>query len=184
MIPIYVIDIMEEITSSVNTEVLSTIQANETAVLGETLIQSVNFQKGYIKELIETLQQMDKDPTSRLLKYPLIWLVTDFKEGRGKTVGKYADTGLDLVIMHQTQQPFKIGDRYANVFKPVLYPIYYSFIKQCAMHPMIMQGDEEMIQHDKWDRSYWGTSTKNQLPDYVDAIEINNLSLDISFQNC
>lgn len=185
MIPVYVVDIMGEVVSSVQTEVLEQIQANETAAIGQTSIQNIDYQKGYVKELIQTLQQMDKDETQRFLKYPLIWLVMDFKEGRGRTAGIYTQTSLDLIIAHQTDQSYKVSDRYEKVFKPVLYPIYVSFLNQIAKHPMIMQGDDEMISHDKWDRSYWGNGgSKSQLTDFVDAIEINNLALNIIFKNC
>lgn len=185
MTPLYVVDIIGEVVAAVTTEVLSTIQANETAALGTTLIETIDYQYGHVKELIQTLQQMDKDAAGRFQKYPCVYLVQDFTEKKGAEVGIYAQTSLSIILMHSTVQSYKITDRYAKVFKPVLYPIYVSLLKQLSYHDLIMQGDDEAIVHDKTDRSYWGTSAnKNSLTDFVDAIEINNLSLNISFQNC
>lgn len=189
MIPIYVVDIMSEIVQNVEDAVLSLVMANETAVLGSTLMQGINFQYGHKRELIETMMQWDKDPELRYQKYPLVYLVQDFKETRGHDAGVYAQVGLNIIIAHQTTQSFKITDRYLNVFKPVLYPIYYSLLNEMAVFSGILEGTEEMLEHDKWDRSYWGRAAiggndKISLNDFVDAIEINNLSLKINLLNC
>ena len=189
MIPVYIVDIMSQVVANVSTEVLSQVQANETAALGSTLMQTIDFQYGHKRELIETMMQWDKDPTLRYQKYPLVYLVQDFKEARGADVGIYATLGLNIIIAHHTVQTYKITDRYTNVFKPVLYPIYYSLLNQLAIYPGINEGVQEMLVHDKWDRSYWGRAAaagtdKVTLNDFVDAIEINNLVLKINLLNC
>jgi hypothetical protein len=47
----------------------------------------------------------------------------------------------------------------------------------------------DVLVHKKTDRSYWGTQQaggagKNMLNDFVDAIEIENLELQINYKNC
>jgi hypothetical protein len=187
--PVYIADIIGMVVSLVQTEVLATIQANETVALGATSIQAIDFQYGHRVELIQTLAQKDSDPQQRFLKYPLVYLVQDFRERRGREVGVYAEVSLNIIIAHQTESTDKITDRMAKVFKPVLYPIYYSLIKQLATIPQTLEGYQDQISHDKWDRSYWGTqavssNTANVLNDYVDAIDIQNLDLKINYQPC
>jgi hypothetical protein len=193
--PVYIVDIIAAVVAAVQSEVLETIQANETAVLNSpSRIQIINYQYGHPRELIQTLAQNDSGgPTTNQLKYPLVYLYMDFREQRGRLPGVYADTTLNFAIMHQTEGDYKAADRYVNVFKPVLYPIYYSLMKQLTKSPMTMAGNEDMLPHDKWDRVFWGTSSsvaksagtdKSVLNDFVDGIEILNLALKIDYQPC
>lgn len=187
--PVYIADIIGSAVALVQAEIISTIQANELIALGATCIQTINYQYGHKRELIDTLSQMDPDGTLRFRKYPLIYLVQDFRERRGQQAGVYAETSLNIIIAHQTDPTYKITDRMAQVFKPVLYPIYYSLIKQLATIPQTLQGNQDVIPHDKWDRSFWGTQAVGgtsdlKLNDYVDAIEIQNLDLKINYQPC
>lgn len=185
--PVYIVDVIGTVVSNVQDDVLSTIQANEAAVLEDgTLIQAIDYQYGHVEELIETLSQKDKgDITDQQSKYPLIWLVQDFTEDRGKQPGIYAELSLSIIIAHQTVNTYKSTDRYTNVFKPVLYPIYYSLIQQLNRSPFVNQGNEDLIPHRKIDRLYWGAKQlSNKLNDYCDAIEITNLNLKIDYQAC
>lgn len=190
--PVYIVDVMAAIVQAVSTEVLTTIQANETAVMGRTAIRAINYQYGHFRELIQTLAQMDLSTDLRFQKFPLVYLAMDFKETRGKLAGVYADVSLNVLICHQTDGNYKVADRYVNVFKPVLYPIYYSLIKQISKSPMTFPASADMIPHDKWDRSFWGTSKqagsggtdRSVLNDYVDAIDIQNLQFKIDYQPC
>ena len=186
--PVYIVDVIEEVVAATSAAVLSTIQANESEALQlPSLIQGISYQKCHFRELIENLIQADKSSTARYEKYPLIYLMRDFKERRGREAGIYAEVSLRIIIVHQTQQTYKITDREAKVFKPVLYPIYYEFMNQLFLHPMVNSAtDTDGITHDKWDRSYWGRNLqqgeqKQVLTDFVDAIEIENLALKITF---
>jgi hypothetical protein len=191
ILPVYIVDIIGDIVNQVKGDVLTKIIANETAVLedGPSLIQTINYQYGHKRELIETLFQMDKGDELAFQKYPLIYLVQDFRESRGQQPGIYADVSLNIVIAHHTTRSFKITERYAQVFKPVLYPIYLSLIEKIAASKAVNMESEDLIRHDKTDRSYWGTQAlggneANKLNDAVDAIEIENLALKIIFKNC
>ena len=164
--PVYIVDLIGTVVQAVIAEVLAQIQANETAALGTTGI--------------------------RVAKYPMIYVVQDFVEHRGKLAGVYADINLQVIVCHQTDGDYKITDRYTNVFKPVLYPIYYSFMKQLALSNMTFPSSPDLISHDKYDRSFWGTSKvvgsggtdRSVLNDFVDAIDIQNLQLKIDYQPC
>ena len=183
--PLYVVDEIGVTVNSVSNQILSTIQANDTAANGSTNIKAINYRYGHRLELLETLKQMDADPENKFLKFPLFYLVMDFIEQRGTKPGIYARLGLNIVIAHQTEATFKITDRYAKVFKPVLYPIYYSFMEQLALQNGINESDENLIEHTKIDRPYWGQNMKaNLISDYVDAIELSNLGLLVNLKNC
>ena len=189
-LPVYVVDFMKDIVTAMqdvvnSEEVLSQIKAAETQALGSTKIEVIDFQYGHKLELIETLLQMDKDPDMRTRKYPCVYLVQDFVEERGNP-DWYAKVYLNVIIMHQTLQAYKITDRYAKVFKPVLYPLYYSLLTEICKNPQCNEYPPDSIVHTKIDRSYWGRNDnveKNMLNDFVDAIEIENLSLKLNF-NC
>lgn len=190
--PVYIVDIIGKCVQAVTAKVLVQIQAAELAALGQTGITTINYQYGHFRELIVTLGQWDTDPTLRVQKYPMIYLVQDFVEHRGKGAGVYADLNLQVIICHQTADDYKITDRYANVFKPVLYPIYLEFMNQLAKSPMTFPASADLIPHDKWDRSFWGTSKvvgaggtdRSVLNDFVDAIDIQNLQIKIDYQPC
>ena len=189
MIPVYITQIIGEVVAKVEDNILETIKENETAALGSTGIQKINFQHGHKRELLETLAQMDQSSEERELKYPLVYLVQDFSEERGRSVGIYADTSLNIIIAHHTVNTDKITDRETKVFYPVLYPIYYELMEQLTKHKGIFDSYLDMIRHRKTDRAYWGRNAiggtdATKLKDYVDAIELENLQLKINFKIC
>ena len=187
--PVYIVDIMGEVVTAAKAEVLATLQANEAEALGRTTIETVNYQKGHKIELIQTLIEMDRANSFQTKKYPLVYLVQDFVEKRGRKAGEYAELNLNIILAHHTESTRKVDDRYTKVFKPVLYPLYYALLRQIALHPLIFQSNEDDIQHDKIDRLFWGTQAaggndRNKLTDFVDAIEITNMNLKFYFKNC
>lgn len=187
--PIYVVDIFRDIVASFAPMLLPIIQANETTALGQSLINTIDYQYGHVKELVATLFQYDKSQQLKYTKYPLVYLVMDFPEDRGNQPGFYATVTLEIVIAHQTDATYKASERMQNVFKPVLYPIYYSLLDAIAAHPMINENNADIIKHRKIDRVYWGRESiggtdGNVLNDYVDAIDITNLKLTILDNNC
>lgn len=188
--PVYIDDIIEEINQAVSDSILATIIANETAALGSSLIKQIRFSKSSFDELIENLFQADKSGVQRFNKFPLTHLVQDMVINRGTDVGIYGTAVINIIFIHQTQSIYKIEDRDAKVFKPVLWPMYYSFFEQLKKNNWIFQSDattgefpHRVIKHAFWgDRQLQGS--KNILNDYVDAIEVQNLQLKINYSNC
>lgn len=194
---IYVTDIMGEIVEAAMNgkygtydSLLEAIQANETAVFNKpSKIETINYQHGSKIELIETLAQMDKSPDARFEKYPLVYLVQDFTEDRGKDSAVYAEVSLNIIIAHQTKADYKISNRMEKVFKPVIYPIYEQLLKYIAKSKWIHEAHKDTIRHRKTDRAYWGRRSvggndANKLSDYLDAMELENVALKINFSNC
>lgn len=180
--PIYVVDVVKAAVDKVRTALLGQLQT------ADPVIQTVHYQYGHRRELLETLLQMRGNAAYD--KYPLIYLVTDFRERRGQEAGIYADVTLNIIIAHQTTATYRAAERMQNVFKPVLYQLYYALLEELAA--ISHTYSEDMLPHDKWDRYYWGRSNisagvehqENALQDFVDAIEIVNLNLKLDYKNC
>jgi hypothetical protein len=188
-LPIYYVDIISDVVASVEADVLDTIKSNETAAIGNTSIQTINYQYGHKAELVETLAQMDKQDPYAFQKYPLVFLVQDFRESVGGTPGIYGTANLNLIFMHQSRLDYKTTDRYTNVFKPVLYPILISFMKYLSKHKAVHVQNVQSLVYDKYDRPLVGvpnatSGNKLSVNDYVDAIEISNLNLLLNYQTC
>lgn len=185
--PVFIDDILQQITAATEAVVLPKIQANETAAFGSTKIQSLQFSKSSFDELIETLAQ--KDGTSQQLKkYPIVHLVQDYTVQRGADIGFYGSTSLNIIIIHQTENTYKIEQRDEKVFKPVLWPIYYEFLAQLADSGWTGGNDTGEYRHAVTKRAFWGKrqleGRANKLNDYVDAIEINNLQVKFNLKYC
>jgi hypothetical protein len=201
--PVYIDDIIGEVvTSTANAIVnptstvlqqktlLQTIQTNEATALGKTFIQQIRYSKSSFDELIETLSQLDKSGVERYNKYPLIHLVQDMTIERGQDPGLYGTANLNIIFIHQTVKEYKIDDRDEKVFKPVLWPIYYMFMEQLKLNKWIM-GDFDStgeFRHRLIKRAFWGNrnlqGSKLILNDFVDALEVQNLSVKINYSNC
>lgn len=190
MTPVYIDDIIGEVVQATSDKVLATIISNEIAATGSSLIQQIRYSKSSFDELIETLAQEDKSSVGRFTKYPLIHLVQDVSIERGGDIGFYGLTNLNIIFIHQTRQAYKTQEREDKVFKPVLWPIYYEFMEQLKMSAWITNTWQVTgeFRHRVTERGFWGTrqlqASKNILNDYVDAIEVQNLSIKINYSNC
>lgn len=141
------------------------------------------YQHGHPLEIVESLQEMTKNPDASETKYPLIALFQDFPEKKG-TNNSDAELKLNLIIANLTQPQLKAPDRYVQNFKPILIPIYYEFLKQIAKSGYFREDNSIKLLHTKIDRLYWGRSglfgnQKNLFNDYIDCIEIVDLQLNL-----
>lgn len=193
--PIYVTEILRDVVDSFTPSILPIIQANETIALQRqnssyaSRISTINYQYGHPKELIGTLAQLDKSAQLKFTKYPLVYLYMDFGEDRNKMLGSYATVNLNIILLHQTQDVYKMQERMEYVFKPVLYPIYYALLNAITLHPYVNEGNPQELKHKMFIRGYWGQeriggTDGNNLNDYVDAMDITNLQFTILNNNC
>lgn len=169
-----IVELIGGVVAKVNTAVLPKLQAYQSTIIG------VNYLYGHPVEIANTLVEWSKGNDNK--KYPLIALLQDFPETMG-TVGIDADVTLRVLIANRTQNTYKAAKRYEVNFKPILYPVYEEFIKQLKRSGFTIGYNNP---HTKIDRLYWGTDTffgngaANQLNDYADCIEIQNLKLIIN----
>lgn len=128
-------------------------------------------------EIVKRLLERNNDETLTYKKYPLVALGMDIPERVADGVIEFT---LNIVFLALTDPNYTVAERYENVFKPILYPMYTKFLEEFGNIGLFMwPGDQSAPPHDKYDRYYWGTtnsegSTANKLPDPLDAIELLN----------
>lgn len=161
--PVYVVDIIGEVITSIAADVSPLL---------------INYRYGRQIQILESLQRLNDSITLQDTKYPLVALFQDFPERRGD--GFYATVTIPkIVIACLTNSTDPPEARYNVTFKPILYPIYYAFLNGLAKHKNIVCNNPELLVHTKWDRP--GVQPEGQgLNDYIDAIEIQNLILNIT----
>jgi hypothetical protein len=154
----------------------------------DTMSLTCYYLYGHPVEVVNTLSEWSKHPAKKVEKFPLIILMQDFEERKGTAQGINSEVSLNIVIATNTLNSYKSVDRYTNTFKAILYPLYDEFIDRVKLSGYFK---DELLQHVKIDRVYWGKSglygnTGNTFNDYIDAIEIQNLELKIlnNFKNC
>jgi len=146
---------------------------------------------GHPLEIIDTLAKKDSNDVYKFNKYPLIALFQDFTETMGENQAvPSAVQDLNIVIAVNTSPDYSSANRYDNSFRTVLYPLYDLLIKHIVKSKRFLNVDPGLVPHDKIDRLYWGRTglygnEANIFNDYIDAIEIQNLSLQLRLkQNC
>jgi hypothetical protein len=144
----------------------------------------LNYQHGYIRELVAKLQQRSLVPTAYNVAFPLVWVKQPFTIKRinsGNIWGRVTD--LEIYIIQQSEKTITAEERMVKTFKPLLYPIYELMLEQIDAHIGIgtVYG---IAPHDMTDFYWWGEEQQAVLNDVVDCIRISNLQLDIYFKNC
>lgn len=135
---------------------------------------------GHRVEIASRLAEKDQQSALKYKKYPLVALRMDTTEQLDRGV---IDFSLNIALIMQTDRNWNAEERYTNVFKPVLYPMYASFMKQLRNAGLFMwESGKDLPKHTKIDRPYWGIegkegNTANIFSDPLDAIEIVDLKL-------
>lgn len=142
---------------------------------------------GHPVEIVTRLQEVTNSPKSKAKKFPLIVLFTDIEVSRNQPVGMFGNARLNLIIATLTVPTYTAPQRLENNFKPILQPIKEQFINQMERHRQFTYPQE--ITYTETERYYWGKAglygnTANMFNDYIDCIEINNLSLNIKNKIC
>ena len=123
-------------------------------------------------EVLQVLTEKDKSGIYKYKKYPLIILYHGQTENKGQDVGtEYIFSPLMSIVTNSSRTK-KTADRYSDVVKPILFPIYKLLLQEIAGNPAIYQSFEDEIPHTikVWD----GSPNSNGLlfNDYLDGIDI------------
>ena len=151
---------------------------------------AVHYQHGHPLEIVKSLQEMTKAQVKSDLKYPLIALFQDFTEEKGIRYDIESRCKFTLILATITQPEYKAAERYTINFDAILQPLYELLIPSIVRSGYFDQSSTEIPpKHKKTDRLYWGKSglygdTGNMFGDAIDAIEINDLELDVMKQPC
>jgi hypothetical protein len=146
------------------------------------------YRYGHRVEIAALLDQQNRGTiTQKVQKYPLIALRLDTEETISAGIIHF---NLNIAIVECTEKNYDASQRYENVYKPVLYPLYERFMEALKQSGLFFW--ENMSQyppHTKVDRLYYGTlgsegNQKRVFQDPLDAIEILNLKINQTLKNC
>lgn len=135
------------------------------------------------------LSSKDKSIIARYQKYPLIALRFDPEED----VVAVKQYSLNIIIAGLTKPTYTNDERYANVIKPILVPLYEGFLQAIRDSGLFMwdlnEGFNGWPPHQKIDRPYWGAdgledNEINVFNDPLDAIEIKDLRINSTNKIC
>lgn len=146
--------------------------------------KTVQYRWGHRTEVDQELKGLDASKTKQAQKYPMIWLVMDFDEMKGDNMDVYTKGKFSFIFVVDTQPTWSEQQRRDNTFKPILLPMYESFINWIGQSTTFRMPDPSQVKHTFRLRPYWGQGKINLFGDFCDCIEIINLSLDIRRLNC
>lgn len=169
---VYIVEEMAEVVAKVNTALTA-------ADFGKT----VYYMYGHVKEISSRLQELSNSPTEKDKKFPLIILFTDIQIDKD-TPGFYGSARLRMLIANMTQPEYISTQRTDLNFKPVLHPIKEELLKQIGEHQQFTYPDE--LRYKETDMYFYGSqiNDKNQFNDYIDAIELRDIQVNIKNKIC
>lgn len=140
---------------------------------------------GHRLEIANELMAMDRDKLYKYQKYPLIALRMDIQEPYKDGI---VELNLNIALLCFTQKGWNAEERMTNIFKPVLYPMYYRFMDELFKSGLFFW-EGKVPPHTKIDRPFWGTEASEANAKYIfndplDAIEITDLKIKKNFKNC
>lgn len=144
----------------------------------------LNYQPGTLAEITETLDSWGKSDTLRFEKLPGIFPLTpyDISYPKGQELRQWKGT---VIIACATKVNLKRIERDNETFGPILRPIVEAFIKQmCNNRAFHTYGFNDvsyrLIEHDFWSKE----RKSHQFNEFVDAIEIRDLTINLSNPTC
>lgn len=154
----------------------------------------VVFDHGHYAEVVKNLGFKDQAISdSEKVKYPLVWLVMDFEEQSGGHPMYYAQGQYQIIIAMPTDPNWGMDERATNNFKPRLLPIYALLMDELhKTQEFGFPSTDQLVKHTRILRPYWGggqgqngeTGKGNLFNDFIDAIQIKNLSLNVVKKLC
>jgi hypothetical protein len=161
--------------------------AANAAINWGTLPKKVYFMHGHPKEIVNVLQSYTNSPAKKNQKYPLVALLRDIKENvNQQQYGLGSKFNCSFLILGLTVPTYRSTDREVKNFKLILHPILSELLLQISLSSDFGCPTIEEMNIVKWDRYFWGTQAvdKNILNDYVDAVEVENISLNLINNIC
>jgi hypothetical protein len=139
---------------------------------------NVYFDKGIQSQVAKNIYK-NNAPT-----FPLIWLVMNFIEDRGKDPELFGSVRVEIIIAMPTDNSYTQQQRDDIVFKPRLIPVYDELLTQIIAERWFRVTTPDLT-HKRILRPYWGfgalngVDSKNLFENFIDAIQITDLFLDI-----
>jgi len=118
-------------------------------------------------------------------KYPAVILPLDIIEEFDGVSSNWANVTFSIFLVTRTKKEYTAEQRFDNVFKTYLYPMYVEF-KEAMLASGYFSGLKHVdkLPHTKIDRLFWGRSAAfgneaNMLNDYIDAIELKDIKVTV-----
>jgi hypothetical protein len=143
----------------------------------------VYYMYGHPMEISSRLQELSNSPNNQHQKFPLIILFTDITISKD-VPGFYGSASLRMLIANMTDPNYISVERTENNFKPILHPIKNELINQISDYEGFTYRAE--LTYDETDMYYYGSqiNNKNIFNDYIDAIELKNIKVNIKNKIC
>ncbi len=177
-------EIMQRVVDAVNAEMLHVIKQYKPDV------EVIRFDYGHPSDIASKLAILSKTPQNAVKKFPLICLFMDVnKEVDNEKPGERLTARLNMVICCNSTATWTPQDRTERTFKPILWPIYKSFMKHLARSKATTTPVNGVFNHRPIDRYQWGkggleyyeNGEKGVFKDVIDAVEL--LDLEVEFIN-
>lgn len=167
--PVYIVDVMKQVVEATDTKLFPTMQHH------------IHYEPGRSIQILQKLQQLNSSVTLKGKKYPLFALFLDIEENFGAN-GYYCDAKFPKIsIATLTDKEDDVMTRYQKNFKPILYPVFFEFLRQLARHKNVVGNDPGAFIFKKWDRPNTLPAADKTLSstfnDYLDSIDIAGLQV-------
>ena len=173
------------------------MQDTEAAIIADKSInwgylpKKITFMSGNFLEINARILEMTNstNPAISNGKYPLVALFKDIKETLTEgPIGIESSFKCKFAILTLTTPDYRHDEREAINFKPVLIPILEAMLKQFQQSAQFGMPTLQQMNVQATDCYFYGTGfnqdNKNPFSDYVDAIEVESISLNIKNLNC
>lgn len=167
---------------------ISDVSSTGFTITGETGVDLTNaswkslepyYDYGHPISILSKLTTKDGGKYKKWQKYPLIMLLQDIQESHSNDLNFGYSFPASIVLLATTDKNYTEQERYENVFKSVLYPLYESLVHEVKYYQFFDFETESngIPTYNKWDRVNWGTNTlfgntATILNDYLDGIEM------------
>lgn len=147
--------------------------------------KNVSYMFGDWEYIAGELTKWSESQKTSKLKFPIICLYSPYMEDRTK---KDPEALLNFLILVNTSKEYTNEDREKISFEKVLRPIYNLFIKKIGSCSLLKNNYNDIIPHQYTENYRYGRKgvEANGVPfkDFIDAIEIKNLSITIKNIKC
>lgn len=173
---------------SISDAVEQVVQDTETAIIADitldwgALPKRVYFMHDTPKKVAQTLQEYTNSPDYKNKKYPLVILFEDIRQTfRQGLNGITTSFKARMAICTLTDPSYRAPKRDAENFNPILTPIAEELIRQFSKSKSFGSPTVDAMELIYWKRYSWGAVEvdKNILNDYIDAIELESITLNL-----
>ena len=144
----------------------------------------LEFYYGHAKEI-----QMDINDLmyKKRHRFPFLAMFLNITEDRDDLPGIELTADVNFVIIIDAQSKWRAAERTETSFKQVLHPVYKLFINTLKSSGYFATDENDLIKHGKVDNYHYSADEakkQNTLAVIADAVEINNIELNLFKNNC